>query len=85
MTKATSDPMTYEACVPFSLDVEGVPRTVRVGEIMAGDDPALIVGRPYCCAAGTPHAERPHLSDVIGHGVHTEPGVRRPDGWRRPR
>jgi hypothetical protein len=83
-TTTKTEPDAFECVLAFSLDVDGAPRNVRHGELVAPDDPAYLAAPEYFVAPGTPHAARPTLVDFVTvAGTQTAPGVRRPDGWRR--
>jgi hypothetical protein len=87
-SKATErDETTHECAIPFAYHdaAADVPRVVRTGEVVRGDDPAYAAAPQYFAVAGTPHAERPRVTDFITTGTPTVAPERRPDGWRRDR
>jgi hypothetical protein len=80
---STRDTSTYECTVPFAAEIDGTPRAVRHGEIVAADDPALTAAPQYFCPVAKPHAERPSVSNFIRPSETTVAPPRKPDGWRR--
>jgi hypothetical protein len=76
----------YECCVAYAVDVDGVPRSVRHGEKLRGNDPRFLAAPQFFCEQGAPHSERVTMLDFIKDtGVQTTPARRRPDGWLRGR